>query len=248
MPQPIRKIALLFAMHEEASPVIEALGLTLDQALHDGDLPFVSYSGQVGELRLSITVSGHDPRFRVDNIGPVAATLMSYTTIDRFAPDLMISAGTAGGFAQRGAEIGTVYLSDDRFVFHDRVVPLPGFDESAVGHYPALNVRRMARELALPTGVVSSGSSLQKQPRDVAVIESFGAVAKEMEAAAAAWVCMLKGTPFVALKSITNLLDQPGESETHFVENLARASESLQQQLSRVLAYLQGKTIEQLSE
>ncbi|MFV8782187.1 hypothetical protein ACNKU7_07165 [Microbulbifer sp. SA54] len=247
MDHPIRRISLLFAMQDEARPVIDQLGLVPDEELHDSDLPFQSYSGCHGNIDVSVAVSGHDHRFQVDNIGPVAATLMTYTTIDRFAPDLVISAGTAGGFAARGAEIGTVYLSDDRFVFHDRVVPLPGFDESAIGHYPALNVRRMARDLGLPLGIVSSGSSLQKQPRDIDVIETFGAVAKEMEAAAAAWVCMLKGTPFVALKSITNLLDGPGTSEEHFVKNLAHSSQSPQVQLARVLEYLEGKNIAGLS-
>lgn len=248
MHTPIRRISLSFAMMEEARPVIDALALVPNAELHDRDLPFQTYSGDAFGLQISITVSGHDHRFQVDNIGPVAATLMAYTTIEHFSPDLLISAGTAGGFGGRGAAIGTVYLSDDRFVFHDRVVPLPGFDESAIGHYPALNVRKMATDLSLPVGIVSSGSSLQKQPRDVAVIEQFGAVAKEMEAAAVAWVCMLKGTPFVAVKSITNLLDGPGTSEAQFVENLATASRCLQGELLRVLEYLGGKCIAELSE
>ncbi|MCA0894362.1 phosphorylase family protein [Microbulbifer agarilyticus] len=248
MDTPIHKVSLLFAMEEEARPVIDALGLSADSRLHDQDLPFVTYRGESAGLAISATVSGHDHRYAVDNIGPVAATLMAYTTVDHFAPDLVISAGTAGGFSARSAAIGTVYLSDDRFVFHDRLVPLPGFDESAVGHYPAFNVRRMASALQLPTGVVSSGSSLQKHPRDVEVIEQFGAVAKEMEAAAVAWVCMLKNTPLVAVKSITNLLDEPGTSEEQFLRNLATASQSLQKQLLRVLAYLPGKTLAQLSE
>ncbi|WP_295800374.1 hypothetical protein [uncultured Microbulbifer sp.] len=248
MPLPIKKVSLLFAMREEARPVIDALGLQPTSAVRDGDLPFNTYSGKAHDLDISVTVSGHDPRFAVDNIGPVAATLMTYTTIDHFAPDLVISAGTAGGFGARGADIGTVYLSDDRFVFHDRLVPLPGFDQSAIGHYPALNVRRMAADLGLPTGIVSSGSSLQKHPRDIDVIEEFGAVAKEMEAAAAAWVCMLKGTPFVALKSITNLLDGPGTSEEHFVRNLATASYCLHKQILRVLEYIRGRSIDDLSE
>lgn len=245
---PIHRVSLLFAMEAEARPVIDALRLVPDAELHDRDLPFQTFSGGTQGLQVSVAVSGHDHRFAVDNIGPVAASLMAYTTLERYSPDLVISAGTAGGFDGRGAQIGTVYLSDDRFVFHDRIVPLPGFDESAIGHYPALNVRRMAADLGLPVGIVSSGSSLQKQPRDVAVIEQFGAVAKEMEAAAAAWVCMLKNTPFVALKSITNLLDRPGTSEAQFIANLATASNCLQGQLLRVLEYLRGKSIGDLSQ
>ncbi len=244
--QPIKKIAVLMAMADEARPLIEQLGMTKSNLLPDY-LPFQTYTGALESLEITLVVSGVDPRYQVDNIGTQAATLMSHAVIEALQPDLIISAGTAGGFSKRGAAIGTVYLSHDRFVFHDRRVPLEGFAESGIGHYPAMNVTQMAKDLNLPYGVISTGSSLEKSDRDIAVIERFNAVAKEMEAAAIAWVCWLRQQPFLAVKSITNLLDEPGTSEEQFVENLQYACEQLQCQLIRVLNYCSGKTVSELS-
>ncbi len=244
--QPINKIAILMAMADEARPLIEQLGMTKSNLLPDY-LPFQTYSGELESLELTLVVSGVDPRYDVDNIGTQAATLMAYSVIEALTPDLIVSAGTAGGFSKRGAAIGTVYLSNDRFVFHDRRVPLDGFAESGIGHYPAMDVTRMANDLKLPCGVISTGSSLEKSDKDIEVIERFNAVAKEMEAAAIAWVCWLRQQPFLAVKSITNLLDQPGTSEDQFVDNLHHACEQLQCQLIRVLRYCCGKTLSELS-
>jgi len=248
----IKHICLLMAMRDEASPLIEQLSLSEERRLPSA-LPFRLYRGTIENDRkqsmtISLVISGTDPRYDVDNIGTQAATLMSYVAIEHLKPDVMISAGTAGGFSKRGAKVGTVYLSDDRFVFHDRRVPLNGFDESSIGHYPAFNVTRMANDLALPLGVISSGSSLEKSEKDIEVIERFNAVAKEMEAAAVAWVCWLHQQPFIAIKSITNLLDEPEASESQFVENLAFSSEQLKVQVLRVIEYCIGKTLNELSE
>lgn len=243
----IKHICLLMAMRDEALPIISKLGLQPVNLL-PGDLPFQLYQGQLEQLTLSLVISGRDPRYDVDNIGTQAATLMAYVAIEHLKPDLIVSAGTAGGFARQGANIGTVYLSNDRFVYHDRRVPLPGFDDSGIGHYPAMDVSKMASQLGLPVGVVSTGSSLEKSERDIDVIENYNAVAKEMEAAAIAWVCWIKQQPFLAIKSITNLLDLPGTSEEQFVENLEFACSQLQQQVLRVLLYCNEKTIEQLAE
>ncbi len=244
----IQHICLLMAMAEEAQPIIEQLNLKLSDDLLPAELPFVLYRGKQMDTRITLIVSGADPRYEVDNIGTQAATLMAYVAIRELQPDLIISAGTAGGFGKRGAQVGTVYLSDDRFVFHDRRVPLKGFDESSIGHYPAFDIRQMASELHLPVGVISSGSSLEKSDKDIEVIERFNAVAKEMEAAAIAWVCWLHQMPFMAIKSITNLLDEAEASESQFMNNLTFACEQLVEQVVRVVHYCQNKTLAQLSQ
>jgi adenosylhomocysteine nucleosidase/5'-methylthioadenosine nucleosidase len=234
------------AMADEALPIISQFELELAPNELSQVLPFKLYRGTVGDLRVSLIVSGQDSRYAVDNIGTQAATLMAHSILHLDDFDLVITAGTAGGFAKRGADIGTVYLSNEKFVFHDRRVPLDGFDQSAVGHYPAMAVSVMASELALPTGIISTGSSLQKSADDIDVIERFSAVAKEMEAAAVAWVCWLHQTPIMAIKSITNLLDQPGEAEQQFAANLQFASQRLAVEVDRVVSYLQGKAIDDL--
>lgn len=238
---------VLMAMRDEAHAIIEAMQLKPVTLQGASSLPMELYQGQFKGAMLSLLLSGRDPRYDVDYIGTQAATLSAYVAIRDLHADRLISAGTAGGFAHRGAQIGTVYLSDQSFVFHDRCVPLPGFDESAVGRFPSANVRGMARALDLPYGVVSSGSSLEKSERDVAVIKTYQAVAKEMEAAAIAWVAWMHKVPFFALKSITNLLDKEGTSEDQFSENLRYSSNRLCDEFERVIAYSYDKTTSALA-
>jgi nucleoside phosphorylase len=245
--QAIEHVLILMAMRDEATPVIEALNLApLADAL-DPRLPMRCYRGILGRLTITLGIAGVDERYDVDNVGSEPAAVLALETIRSYAPDLVISAGTAGGFASRGANIATVYLSQSHFVFHDRHVPLDGFRESAIGGYPALDVSAMAQALAFPTGVISTGSSLEKSDRDLEVLGDNAAVAKEMEAAGIAWVAMLYGVPMLAVKSITNIVDQNNQSETEFVRNFTQASASLTQGLCSVLRYLDGRRIGDLA-
>jgi len=94
--------------------------------------------------------------------------------------------------------------------------------------------------------VISTGSSLEKSDKDILVIDKHNAVAKEMEAAGIAWVAMLFKIPMLALKSITNLLDEDNQSEAEFLKNLAYASQCLHDKVLELVDYLQNKTIEDL--
>jgi 5'-methylthioadenosine nucleosidase len=60
----------------------------------------------------------------VDNVGTVPAAITAYLAVHEFSPDLVISVGTAGGFAARGAKIGDVFLATG-FANHDRRIPIP---------------------------------------------------------------------------------------------------------------------------
>ncbi|TQV88399.1 5'-methylthioadenosine nucleosidase [Aliikangiella coralliicola] len=244
---PINHVSILMAMRDEAQPVIDSLKLQKRDDVIHSQLPMCCYQKQVGSIQLSLIISGVDDRHGVDNIGSEAATLMAYEAITRLKPDLIISAGTAGGFAEKGANIGTVYVSEAHFVYHDRHVPIPGFNESSIGKYPAVEASRLAKSLNLPSGVISTGSSLEKSDKDILVINQHNAVAKEMEAAAIAWVAMLFKVPMMALKSITNLVDQENRSEEEFLNHLSRASRSLHDKILDLVDYLQNKSIEDLA-
>lgn len=60
----------------------------------------------------------------VDNVGTVPAAVTAYLAAQEFHPDLVISAGTAGGFQSKGAAIGDVFLATG-FANHDRRIPIP---------------------------------------------------------------------------------------------------------------------------
>lgn len=231
------KLAFLFAMQAEAEAFIQLIDAQLFQPSWPSWLPFKAYRSQHETHDILVLVSGKDARHSVDHIGLEPATLMSYLVIQHWQPALVISAGTCGGFANNGAHIGTVYLADT-FLFHDRHVPLPGFQESSIGHVKTGDATLLANKLALPVTVVSSGSSLLKQDSDLQVMARFDVGAKEMEAAAIAWVCQLADTPMLALKSVTNLLDEADSSEQQFIRHFSLAVQTLTRQCQRLVQHI----------
>ena len=178
-----------------------------------------------------------------------AAGVSAYASIAAFKPDLVISAGTAGGFSELGAKIGDVYLST-KCVFHGRRIPhsvQPSRDgcrstleEYGFGHFRSPPLGHLAAAAGVKQGVVSSSDSLDCSAMDLQLLRSEGAVVKEMEAAAVAWVCQQLSVPFIALKSVTDIVDGDRRTEQEFYANLERASEALQWRLSTVVGCLGG--------
>lgn len=72
------------------------------------------------------------------------------------------------------------------------------------------------------------------------------AVVKEMEAAAIAWVAQLFGKPMFCIKAVTDIVDGDKPTPDEFLENLHTAAVALQQVLPKVLAFVSGKTLQQL--
>ena len=148
---------------------------------------------------------------------------------------MIISAGTAGGFASKGAGIGDVFLGYPKIVFHDRRVAIPGWREIGIGSFISLDTRGLAEKLGLKTGVVTSGNSLDLSEIDAMMIESTGGEIKEMEAAAVAWVASLYKVPMFCIKSITDLVDSPQATHEQFDANLKMAVNKLTEAMKKVI-------------
>jgi 5'-methylthioadenosine nucleosidase len=58
----------------------------------------MSYSGKHAGLDVHVVWNGRDAEHGVDLVGTVPASLSTYLACQAFNPDLIISAGTAGGF------------------------------------------------------------------------------------------------------------------------------------------------------
>eukprot|EP00887_Chlorella_sp_A99_P000548 scaffold17.g548.t1 len=152
----IRCIVLLVAMEAEAAPMVDSLGLKRDEpAAIPPPAPCV-HLVTFGKCK----VNG------VDQVGTVPAALMTYLAVQSFSPDVVISAGTAGGFRGRGAAIADVFVST-LMVNHDRRIPIPGFDSYGVGEFAALPTPALQAALALKSGVVTSGNSLDYTAQDM---------------------------------------------------------------------------------
>ncbi len=221
------EILFVVAMEAEAGPVRRALGLDgPGEQLHPAFPARVWRGGNVGGRLVSVAVNGIDPRFDVESIATQPAVTTTLHAIEHVAPTLVISAGTAGGFEARGGAIGSVYLAD-RVVFHDRRIAIPGWDAYGDGDYPVLDLSALAQQLGFGLGTVSTGNALDAPPVDVDRMHASKAVAKEMEAAAVAWVCERMGVAFAALKVITDLVDHPEPAADQFTRNLAIATTHL---------------------
>lgn len=232
-----KRITILMAMQKEAEPLIERLGFKAVAAPWKlaATTPTRLFKARRGKLVLSLVLNGTCATHGVDHIGTQAATLAAQLAISELSPDLLVNAGTAGGFRCRGGEIGKVYLGYDKVFFHDRRIEIPGFDAYGVGAYPTPDTRALASGLGVESGAVSTGNSLDCPPQDLESMNRNGVIAKDMEAAAIAWVASLHGKPLLVLKSITDLVDSGAPTGEEFLRNLHQARERLTDRLIALL-------------
>jgi len=216
------KPLIVMAMEAEAAPVRSALNLeTKGEKLHP------SFSSEIWENnRVCLVLNGKDRRYGVDSIASQPAAIASFLAIERVRPSLVISVGTAGGFVKRGGYIGQVCLADSCY-FHDRRIQLEAFDAYGNGNYPVVDLGDVGRSLGFQLGAVSTGNALDAPEADLAKMDSYQTIAKDMEAASVAWICEQFDTSFTALKVITDLVDSDESTAEQFVTNFEIATQRL---------------------
>ncbi|MDG1977016.1 MAG: hypothetical protein P8I44_00455 [Phycisphaerales bacterium] len=227
--------------------LVERLGLELQEPL-DPDLPAVWYRGSVRrgdetaskqDLDIAIGFAGEDPIHRCDRIGTVPATLTAYLLCRRFKPDLLVNAGTCGGFQRAGASVGDIYVGGGDFLFHDRRIPLPKFEAFGIGRIPAIAVASgILAGLEVSLGVVSTGDSFSPTSEEEVLFAAENVACKEMEASGIAGLSRDLGIPFLAVKAITDLVDHPEPEAEAFQRNLARVSGVLEERLAMLIGRL----------
>ncbi len=224
---------IVIAMEAEATPVRDLLGLEGVGSPIDDTLNARIWSSE----RIHLVVNGMDSRFGIDSIGTIPAALTTFAAVKSSKPGLVISAGTCGGFVRNGGHIGEVIIAD-RCVFHDHRIALPGFSEYGFGEFPLADMSEVASSLGYRLGTVTTGDSLDAPFVDLKRMDSVSAAAKDMEAAAVAWVSSELNIPFTALKVITDLVDGEEATETEFLANLQYASERLAEAIFAVVTKL----------
>lgn len=242
----MESIVVVMAMEAEAAPLVERIGAV--SVPSDSPLPVMVAVAEVGGCRVAVVVNGRHPRHGVDHIGTDAAALSTAYAIDRFAPDLVISAGTAGGRAGSGHRTGDVVLAAPWFVHHDRRIPLADFDALGIGRFPAVPIDGMARSLGLGSGVFSTGNSFGETAEDLAMLDRSGAIAVDMESAAVASVAELFGVPVTGVRVIANSIDDGADGAAEFEAGLHDASARLADALVAVLDHCATRAIDDLAD
>lgn len=244
--RPILTVVIIIAMQTEAQPLVTKFQLSedLDPVFPKG-VPWVRYHGMYRDLHINIIWPGKDKVLGVDSVGTVSASLVTYASIQALQPDLIINAGTAGGFKAKGASIGDVVLASD-VAFHDRRIPIPVFDQYGIGARTTFPTPNLLKELNMKVGKLSTGDSLDMSPHDETAILANDAFVKDMEGAAVAYVADLLSVPAIFIKAITDIVDGDKPTAEEFLQNLVAVTAALDHTVTEVVNFVCGKCTSEL--
>jgi len=244
---PIKHVLVPIVMEQEAKPFIEHMGLIPVEGFFPPQTPYLAFEGQQGTCKVTVITFGKDKVYGtgVDNVGTVPSSLATFLALQKIEVDLVINAGTCGGFKRKDLGIGDVVLTTG-VANHDRRVPIPGFDVAGIGKITTMCPINMAENMGYKTGLCTTGNSLDKVEKDDELMEANDASVKDMEAAAIAWVCVMNNIPYLGVKVVTDIVDGDVPTQDEFLANLAAAAQSLQTALPKVLDYVAEKAIDEL--
>ena len=240
------------AMDGEASPLIKKLALLPLAASQTAPfpLPYAVYSGKASNDKMAVTLvtSGKCKTHGVDNVGTLHAGMMTMMALRELRPsgggfDLVVNAGTCGGFISQGCKIGSVCIPSHS-AFHDRRIEIPGTPFEEYGHgrvvcSKSLTITNKVRtKFEFLSGGCTTGDSLDHTAEDDVRMLKNEATVKDMESAAIATVCDLAGVPLLGLKVVTDLVDGDKPSFEEFLANFSTAAETLQASVNEVLLFL----------
>ncbi len=236
------KTVIIVAMEVEAKPIIEQIGMHELSDIFDPRLPMIAYEADQNANIILVT-NGKCPVNQCDRIGTQAAAVTAWESIRVLNPDLIISAGTAGGFKQHQTEIGDVYLSNE-IKYHNRRAPFPEFEQYLLGNYGIFSTSEIANKLGMKSGLVSSGDSVYAEQDDLKFMTEHGTRCKEMEAAAIAEIAQLANIDMFAIKVITDFVDLEHCPYEQFMKNYRHAIERLKSAVANVLNELYNQALE----
>jgi 5'-methylthioadenosine nucleosidase len=230
-------------MEAEAAPFIKHMKLEPIADFFPSQTPFLAYSGTLHGTKITVVTLGKDSVYGtgVDNAGTVPASLATFLALGKFSGDskvdLVLNAGTCGGFKRKGAAIGDVFLTTG-VANHDRRIPIPGFDTYGIGKLDTLKAEQLALTHGYKLGICTTGNSLDKVDKDDELMQDNDASVKDMEAASIAWVCKMNDVPYLGVKVVTDIVDGGVATQEEFMANLHSAAESLQVALPKVIEYI----------
>lgn len=163
-------------------------------------------------------IHNHEVCLMKCGIGKVNSALNAFRVIERFAPDLIINSGVAGG-ADASMKIGSLLIADEA-AYHD-VWCGPGTKPGCMDGVPPrfkMDARVLEQSKSLPDsetfryGLIATGDKFISTPEEIDLIKSIYpyALACDMESASIAHACFERGIPFAVMRVVS---DTPGQSD-----------------------------------
>lgn len=171
------------------------------------------------------TLCGHTAVAAVCGVGKVFAALCAQTMILRFAPQCIINTGVAGSLST-ALSIGDLVIADgavqydmDTSAVGDPVGLLSGINRIVLPTDKALTERLKAAAAAVGAaahgGIVATGDRFVADAAEKRrIVDTFGAVACEMEGGAVAQACFVNGVPFALVRAISD--DASGKAQVDY--------------------------------
>ncbi|MBV6683913.1 5'-methylthioadenosine/S-adenosylhomocysteine nucleosidase [Bacillus sp. JRC01] len=215
------KIAIIGAMEEEVTLLRENISNPVVETI-------------AGCEYTSGTMKGKEVVLLRSGIGKVNAAMSTAVLLQHFKPDSIINTGSAGGF-DPSLNVGDVVISTE-VRHHDVDVTAFGYEYGQVPQLPAAftadeklkeiavqSVKKMG-DVQVVSGLIATGDSFMSDPARVeAIRDKFDSLqAVEMEAAAIAQVAHQFGTPFVIIRSLSDIAGK--ESDLSFDQYLEKAA------------------------
>lgn len=230
------KIGILGAMDQE----VALLQASLDnpEVVEWKHLTF--YTGSLHGVEVVVVKCG---------IGKVAAAVATTALVDRFAPDYVVNTGSAGGF-DTDLNIGDLVIATS-VLHHDIDITHFGYALGQAAGMPAtyesnetlILAAEQAAEQSLDVttkrGLVCTGDSFIGSDEAAARLrEAFPTMAAvEMEGAAIAQTCFMLSTPFLVIRSLSDIAGKTSTvSFQSYLEKAAKHSAELVMQMIAVLA------------
>lgn len=230
------KIGILGAMDQE----VALLQASLDnpEVVEWKHLTF--YTGSLHGVEVVVVKCG---------IGKVAAAVATTALVDRFAPDYVVNTGSAGGF-DTDLNIGDLVIATS-VLHHDIDITHFGYALGQAAGMPAtyesdetlILAAEQAAEHSLDVttkrGLICTGDSFVGSDEAAARLrEAFPTMAAvEMEGAAIAQTCFMLSTPFLVIRSLSDIAGKTSTvSFQSYLEKAAKHSAELVMQMIAVLA------------
>ena len=211
-------IAIICAMDEEAKGLISDIGNCTVHVV--GNFKF--YEGTL--CGQNVVVSGC-------GVGKVCAATVTAVAIEKFAPELVINSGVAGGTPPLNQ--GDMVIPE-KSVEHDYYAP----DEQTVYYMSDKKVSAALKKACVTLGypvktcTIATGDSFIDKPEKVAELkQKFNAEAFDMESAAIAKTCRMFGVKCALVRSISdNGVDDNMKSFYEFLSEAAKRSQLVVEQ------------------
>lgn len=217
------KIGILGAMDQEIALLKQHM--QLKETFHFAHLEY--YVGTINDVEVVLVKCG---------IGKVAASVSTTVMIDKFAPDFVVNTGSAGGF-DTALNIGDVVIATG-VQHHDVDVTHFGYKRGQVFGMPdiypcdvrmvdaAVNAANNITHTNIKKGLVCTGDSFIGCDDAVSRLRGLfpDMSAVEMEGAAIGQTCFMLDTPFLVIRSLSDIAGK--ESSVSFSEYIEQAGKN----------------------